>query len=145
MFIRDVLTVKADTHIYSVAPDTTIAEAVKQMVEHAIGSLAVMQDSVLVGFVTERDIVHGMYAKGCSLADVKVSDIMNKEPVVAGLDDSVDYARDVMTKQHIGHLIVMDGSQFIGIISFHDVAKACVKKANYENALLKRYIKHWPE
>ena len=67
------------------------------------------------------------------------------EPVVANADDSVDYARDVMTKSHIGHLPILDGNKLLGIISFHDVARACLKEANFENSLLKRYIKHWPE
>ena len=70
---------------------------------------------------------------------------MEKEPVVATLDDSVDYARDAMTKSRISHLIVLDGSKVAGVISFHDVARACLKEANFENALLKRYIKNWPE
>lgn len=145
MFIRDVLSVKQSSEIFGIEPGATIAEAVKRMVEHDIGSLAVMENEVLVGFITERDVMRGMNKRGCSLTDAKVSDIMVKEPVVGGLDDSVDYARDVMTKERISHLIIMDGEKLIGIISFHDVAKAALKKINYENALLKRYIKHWPE
>jgi len=65
--------------------------------------------------------------------------------VVASADDSIDYARDVMAKSHINHLPIMDGNRLIGIMSFHDVARACLKEANFENSLLKRYIKHWPE
>lgn len=60
-------------------------------------------------------------------------------------EDSVDYVRDAMTKSHTSHLAVLDGNKLAGVISFHDVARACLKEANFENALLKRYIKHWPE
>jgi CBS domain-containing protein len=95
--------------------------------------------------VTERDVVRGMMSHGCDLKDARVSKIMQTEPVVANADDSVDYARDVMTKSHIGHLPILEGDQLLGIISFHDVARACLKQANFENNLLKRYIKHWPE
>jgi CBS domain-containing protein len=70
---------------------------------------------------------------------------MVTEPVVASAEDSVDYARDVMTKSHIGHLPIFDGNKLLAIISFHDVARACLKEAKFENSLLKRYIKHWPE
>jgi len=83
--------------------------------------------------------------QGRDLKDADVSTIMVTEPVVANADDSVDYARDVMTKSHIGHLPILDGNKLLGIISFHDVARACLKEANFENSLLKRYIKHWPE
>jgi len=89
--------------------------------------------------------VQGMAKQGCNLKDAEVSTIMVTEPVVANAEDSVDYARDVMTKSHIGHLPILDGNKLLGIISFHDVARACLKEANFENSLLKRYIKHWPE
>ncbi len=145
MFIRDVLSVKSSGEIFGIEPGATIAEAVGRMVEHDIGSLAVMDGDVLVGFITERDVMRGLQSRGGSVVDARVSDIMVKEPVAANLDDSVDYARDVMTKERISHLIVMDGEKLVGVISFHDVAKAALKKINYENALLKRYIKHWPE
>lgn len=145
MFIRDVLSVKEGGEIYAIEPEAPISEAVKRLVEKDIGSLVVMQGGKMVGFITERDILRGMHRRGCSLTDVKVSELMDKEPLVCGPEDSVDYARDVLTKSRLSHLVVMDGNQLIGVISFHDVAKACLKQANYENSLLKRYIRNWPE
>ncbi len=145
MLIREVLGVKSAADIFGVEADATVAEAVAQMVEHGIGSLVVMKDDTLVGFITERDIVRGMHRDSVCLTGYKVSDIMEKEPLVVTLEDSVDYARDVMTKSHTSHVVVLDGNKLAGVISFHDVARACLKEANFENALLKRYIKHWPE
>ena len=145
MLIREVLSIKGDSANITIDPEALIADAVNRMVDNDIGSLLVIHDGALVGFITERDILHGMHAHGCSLCEVKVGDLMEKEPVVATLDDSVDYARDVMTKSRISHLVVLDGSKLVGVISFHDVARACLKEANFENALLKRYIKNWPE
>ncbi|MEW5788719.1 MAG: CBS domain-containing protein [Pseudomonadota bacterium] len=145
MQIRDVLEVKSADELFSIGPDANVAEAVARMVERDIGSLAVMRGDTLVGFVTERDIVRGMHRVGVCLTDNRVSDLMEKEPLVVTLDDSVDYARDAMTKSHTSHLVVLDGNRVAGVISFHDLARACLKEANFENALLKRYIKHWPE
>ncbi len=145
MLIREVLATKGGGEIMGVAPDALITEAVKRLVEHGIGSLVVMQGETLVGFITERDILRAMHGRGCSLVDAKVSELMEQEPFVASLDDSVDYAREAMTKNRISHLVVMDEGKLLGVISFHDVAKACLKDASFENALLKRYIKHWPE
>ncbi len=144
MQIRDILTQKTDT-IYSIAPNDSVAVGVAKMVELGIGSLVVMKDGEMVGLLTERDVVHGMVKQGCDLKDADISTIMVTEPVVASGDDSLDYARDVMTKSHIGHLPILDGSKLLGIISFHDVARASLKEAKFENSLLKRYIKHWPE
>lgn len=144
MELREVLAQKSDV-IHSIGPTDSVAEAVVKMVELGIGSLVVRQNQHMVGFITERDVVQGMVKYGCDLKDAQVSQIMVTEPVVASADDSVDYARDVLTKSHIGHLLVMDGKDLKGVISFHDVARACLKEANFENNLLKRYIKHWPE
>ena len=145
MQIREVLQVKPGSELIGVAPDATVTAAVARMVEHGIGSLVVMQGDTLVGFITERDIVRGMHRVGVCLTDYKVSELMEPEPLVVTPEDSVDYARDAMTKSHTSHLVVLDGSRLAGVISFHDVARACLKEANFENALLKRYIKHWPE
>lgn len=145
MQISEVLGVKSASDVYGVDPDATVAEAVARMVEHGIGSLVVVKDGTLVGFITERDIVRGMHRDSVCLTGYKVSDIMEKEPLVVTPEDSVDYARDAMTKSHTSHLVVLDGDTLLGVISFHDVARACLKEANFENALLKRYIKHWPE
>ncbi len=145
MLIREVLNIKGDCANYAIEPDAPITEAAKRMVENDVGSLLVIRDGDLVGFISERDILRGMHAHGNALAAIKVSALMEKEPVLANLDDSVDYARDAMTKSRISHLIVMDEGKVVGVISFHDVARACLKEANFENTLLKRYIKNWPE
>ncbi|MHB1351774.1 MAG: CBS domain-containing protein [Thiobacillus sp.] len=144
MQIREILTLKSDK-IYSIAPTDRVESAVARMVELGVGSLVVLKAGEMVGLLTERDVVRGMVAHGCDLKDTEVSAIMVADPVVANADDSVDYARDVMTKSHIGHLPILDGNKLLAIISFHDVARACLKEANFENSLLKRYIKHWPE
>jgi CBS domain-containing protein len=144
MQIREILTLKSD-EIHSIAPTDSVSSAVSKLVGLGIGSLVVLQDGKMVGLVTERDIVHGMMSQGCDLKDAQVSKIMVTDPVVASADDSLDYARDVMTKSHIGHLPILDGNTLMGVISFHDVARACLKEANFENSLMKRYIKHWPE
>jgi CBS domain-containing protein len=144
MQIREILTLKSD-EIHSIDPTDLVSSAVAKLVGLSVGSLVVFRDGKMVGLVTERDIVRGMMSHGCDLNDAQVSSIMVTEPVVADADDSVDYARDVMTKSHIGHLPILDNGKLLGIISFHDVARACLKEANFENSLLKRYIKHWPE
>lgn len=144
MELREILAQKSDV-IHSIGPTDSVAHAVVKMVSLGIGSLVVMQGEEVRGFITERAIVQGMVKHGCDLKDVEVSKIMETEPLVATATDSVDYARDVLTKSHLGHLLVMDGDNLKGVISFHDVARACLKEANFENNLLKRYIKHWPE
>lgn len=146
MLVSDILTTKGKSgEIYGVEPDCAIPDAVNTMVEHDIGSLVVRRGAEMVGLLTERDLIRGMKAKGCDLAKLKVSDIMILEPIIGNLTDTVDYVRGVMTENRISHLPVMEGDNLVGIISFHDVARACMSEAKLENTLLKRYIRHWPE
>jgi hypothetical protein len=39
----------------------------------------------------------------------------------------------------------MEGERLLGVLSFRDVARAVIKQTNFENRLLKSYIKNWPE
>ena len=144
MLIREILTLKRDT-IYSIEPTDSVESAVAKLVSLGVGSLVVLKNGEMVGLLTERDVMQGMVKQGCDMKDAQVSTIMVTEPVVADADDSVDYARDVMTKSHISHLPILEKDKLLGIISFHDVARASLKEAKFENSLLKRYIKHWPE
>lgn len=145
MVIRDILTVKQGSEIFGIAPDRPLSEAAQLMVKHDVGSLVVKGKEAMVGLLTERDVLRAVTGHGCDLSRVKVSDLMTTEPIIGSPDDTVDYVRGVMTENRISHLPVMDGDALLGIISFHDVAKACLSQASFENLLLKRYIKHWPE
>lgn len=144
MLIREILTFKSDA-IYSIEPTDSVESAIAKLVSLGVGSLVVLKNGEMVGLLTERDVMQGMVKQGCDLKEAQVSTIMVTEPVVADADDSVDYARDVMTKSHISHLPILEKDKLLGIISFHDVARASLKEAKFENSLLKRYIKHWPE
>ena len=145
MIIRDILTMKGKTVIHSIGPEQTVPEAVSKMVELDVGSLVVLEGGQLAGVVTPRDVLKAAHAHGCDLAKITVGQVMSRDPIVAGPDDTFDYVRGVMTENHISHLPVMEGDKLVGVISFYDVAKACVKAVHFENALLKRYIKNWPE
>jgi CBS domain-containing protein len=145
MIISDILSVKGNAEIISIESSQLLPEAVIKLVDRSVGSLVVMEQGTMVGIITERDIMRIMRSKGCDIKDVKVSEIMSIEPIFGNPNDTVDYVRGVMTENHIRHLPVMDGDTLLGIISFHDVAKACLTEAKFENRLLKRYIRHWPE
>ncbi len=144
MFIRDILTMKG-SDVSTVSSQTSVEKAVSLMIERGIGSLVVVDDGRMVGVFTPRDVLRGMHQRGQDFSQVIVGDLMTRNPVVGGPDDTLDYVRGVMTGNSFSHLPVIDGDQLLGIISFHDVAKACLNAASFENALLKRYIRNWPE
>ncbi len=144
MIIRDILTVKNGV-VFHIAPDAALADATRQMVENDVGSLVVQHNHSMVGLLTERDLLRAVNDHGPAYAGKAVQEYMTTEPIIGNPEDTVDYVRGVMTQFRISHLPVLEGEQLVGIISFHDVAKACLAEAKFENHLLKRYIRHWPE
>ena len=144
MIIRDILNMKGG-QIFSIAPDGRVADAVRLMVEQDIGSLVVLDGERMAGMLTFREVLIGLNANGGNLGDLRVKSLMVAEPVCGSPDDSIDRLRAVMTKNHVRYLLVSDAEKLLGVISFHDVAKSVIKETSFENRLLKRYIKNWPE
>jgi len=142
--IRDVLKMKGGA-IFSIAPEGRVADAVSLMVKNDIGSLVVLEGTNMAGMVTFREVLKALDAQGGNLADLRVKNVMVRDPICGNPDDSLEVLRDVMTKNHVRYLPIRDGGELLGVISFHDVAKSVIKETSFENRLLKRYIKDWPE
>jgi predicted transcriptional regulator len=144
VLIRDVLNLKGGS-IYSVEPAAALTEVVALMVGHDIGSLVVMDNGRMCGMLTFREVLQALDAQGGNLADMRARDVMVRDPICGTPADTIDDLREIMTQHHVRYLPVRDGQKLIGIISFHDVAKAIIKETRLENRLLKRYIEHTPE
>ena len=144
MFIRDILNLKGST-IFSIAPAGKVSDAVKVMVGNDIGSLVVMENGRMTGMLTFREVLKALTAQGGDLGALEVGAVMVRDPVCGSPGDSIDHLRELMTRNHIRYLPVRDGDALLGVISFHDVARAVIKETSFENRLLKRYIKNWPE
>ena len=130
---------------YSIGPDSTVADAVAAMSRHEISSMIVMEAGKLVGLITFRELLQGLISQGGNLLQAKCRNVMKINPPVAKLDDSVDHLRSLMTELHITHVPVVDHGVLVGILSFHDIARSAIKDVDFENRLLKQYIKNWPE
>ena len=144
MIIRDILADKG-SQIYSVAPDTSVADAVALMIAKDISSVLVLRGGAMAGLVTLREVLRGLHRLGPKLPGVPVSEIMVVSPVIGHPDDSVDRMRQTMTENHVTHLPVLENGRLVGILSFQDVARWMVKDVALENQMLKQYIKHWPD
>ena len=143
MRIRDVLSLKGGT-IYSIEPARRLAAAVALMVEHDVGSLVVMEHGRMVGMLTFREVLQALKAVDGSLGALEAREVMVTEPVCASPTDTIDELREMMTRHHVRYVPVLEGDELLGIVSFHDVAKAVIKETSMENRLLKRYIESQP-
>jgi CBS domain-containing protein len=142
MLVRDVLSLKGSA-IFSIDGAEPLQRAIKLMVEHDVGSLVITDGGHMVGMLTFREILRAM-ERAAALADLRASDVMVSEPVSGKPADSIEELRELMTRHHVRYLPVKDGERLLGIVSFHDVAKAMIKETSMENRLLRRYIESEP-
>ena len=152
MKVSDILRVKGNT-LYTIHPDDTLLKALATVVEKDIGSLAVMEHGDLVGMLTFREVLRILAQRQTErrvgptppIAEILVGEAMQTDPPTTSPDMDVDELRRLMVTTHTRYLPVMDGDTLMCVISFHDVAKAVLEERNFENKLLKAYIKDWPE
>lgn len=140
MQIKEILKTKGD-HVYHVAPDTTVYDAVKLLSELNIGALLVMRDQKMMGIITERDYRDKIILKGRASKDTRVDDIMTKEVFYVAPTETVDSCMKIMTNKKIRHIPVMNGDKTVaGMVSIGDLVKAVIQKQEVEISTLKSYI-----
>lgn len=151
MQVKEILRVKGNT-LFTVTPESTLADCVIAMADHDVGSLVVMQKGAVAGIVTFREVIRVLAKRQKEhrvgptppVAEIYVREVMNPEPAMATLDMEVDALRKLMLENHQRYLPVVDGATLCGVISFHDVAKAVLEEQSFENKMLKGYIRDWP-
>jgi CBS domain-containing protein len=143
MKVSDILRVKGGT-LFTVSPEQPLAQAVVTMAEHDIGSLVVMEYGHLVGMLTFREVIQAVVRNGGTVGTTIVRTVMDDAPLTCTPATEIDEVRRMMLGRHARYLPVMDGSTLMGVISFYDVAKAVVDSQDFENRMLKAYIRDWP-
>ncbi|MBI4924897.1 MAG: CBS domain-containing protein [Bdellovibrio sp.] len=138
--INDLLKTK-EQKVYSILPQATLLQVVKTLGQYKVGALLVVdQKGKLIGIVSERDIARKAQDGFAGLEKLTASEIMTKDIVVGVATDDISYVMNVMTKNKIRHIPIMDGSKIIGVITIGDVVKAMLSEEKYENRMLRDYI-----
>ena len=140
MQVRDVLKSKSG-RVVTLAPDAKVSEAIARLVQNNIGSLPVLDgEGHLIGVFSERDVLRGIHHRGEGFCDVRVSEVMTRDPVTCDPDDDVNDVMGKMTESRIAKVPVLSGSRLIGIISVGDVIKMMYEKVHSDNQHLMQYI-----
>jgi len=103
---------------YTIKPDITVAEARKAMAEYGVSGLLVEEGGRLAGIITRRDITFEKNSKR------KVSEVMTKEVITAKAGTTIDQAKEILHKQRIEKLPVIDDNRrIVGLITSKDILK----------------------
>ena len=143
MLTKEILRIKGSA-LFTVSPEARLSDALDSMVELDIGSLVVMDHGRLAGMLTFREVLRALKG-GAGAGGRIVRDVMAADPTQVGPDVEVDELRRVMLETKVRYVPVMDDTTLVGVLSFHDVARAVLEEQTFENRMLKGYIKNWPE
>ena len=143
MKVSDILRVKGGT-LFTITPEEPLGDALRTMADLDIGSLVVMDHGELAGVLTFREVIQAVVRNGGSIGATVVRTVMDDFPLTCTPDTELDEVRRMMLQRHARYLPVMSERTLMGVISFYDVAKAVVDSQDFENKMLKAYIRDWP-
>ncbi len=139
MHVGEILRIKGHT-LFTTAPEGMVLDAVKAMAQHDIGSLVVMDHGRVVGVLTFREVLEALAQRNGSIGGVRIDEIYEREPLTAAPNLDVMELRRTMLERHARYVPVLDGTTLLGVVSFHDVAKAVYEEQSFENSMLQSYI-----
>jgi CBS domain-containing protein len=115
------------TTVCTVAPETPVAEVAMRMVKGRFGSVVVTKSEMLVGILTERDVLRAA-AAGTDLTTSPVSRWMTTDPETVDPDLDSEEAAQIMLSRGFRHLPVVNGNTIMGIVSLRDVLATRIRR-----------------
>ncbi len=127
--------------VFTVRTTASITEAIDILGERNIGAVVVKDEKeVVVGILSERDIVRRLRTEGSVALTKNVSAYMTPNPFTCSLDAEVDQVLARMTDKRVRHLPVCENGKLVGIVSIGDVVKWKIENVEREAAALREYI-----
>ena len=137
--VSDILRRKG-SKVITIPPSTTVIEALHLMADKNIGSLVIAEQDKFLGIMTERDYSRKVILKGKSSTDTTVEEIMSADFPPVSINDTVDYCMELMSKQNLRYLPVMEGNKMAGLISINDVVTETILLHQETISHLQSYI-----
>ncbi|HEX2842890.1 CBS domain-containing protein [Hyphomicrobium sp.] len=137
--LRHLLLQKGNS-IWSIHPDASVFDAVKEMAEKNIGALVVIEDDQLIGLITERHYARNIVLKGRTSPKTRVRDIMQTNVICARPDYTVEQCMALMTSKLVRHLPIVDDGVLLGLVSIGDLVKSTISDQKFVIEQLEQYI-----
>jgi CBS domain-containing protein len=115
--IKEIMT----TDVRTVSANDSITEAASIMKQLDVGAIPVIDKDILVGIITDRDMVLRAVAEGKNPSE-RVSTIMTTDITTVNSDMDVHKVADLMASKQIRRLPIVDNNQLVGIVSIGDMA-----------------------
>lgn len=120
----------------------TVLDACKQYSEQRVGSLVAMNEKLIVGIITERDIIERVILKNLDPATITVREIMSQNIKTIHSLAPVQKASQIMKENNIKKLPVIKNNEIVGIITVTDISRAISAFSTMLDALIDSYEKN---
>jgi len=138
MLVRDILNKKGNK-VFTSSPDTLIGEIANTLVKENIGAIVIIEKDLVVGILSERDIVRGFTEKK-SVRSTKAKELMTKNVITCNTKNTTEELLELMVKKHFRHIPVIQNNKLIGVVSIGDLVKDRTKRLKKEIDQLKSYV-----
>src|SRR5580700_9347047 len=136
MRVQDVVGAKGDA-VITVVETIRLIQAARVMHARSIGALVVVTpEGELRGVLSEREVIRALARCGAAAVDLRVADLMLRNPPAVAPTDGVREAMRIMTEQRVRHLPVIRDGSVVGLISLGDTVKARLSEKIAENLVL---------
>jgi len=136
MTIESILARKG-TNVTTIGPDASIKRAADWLRAKNIGALVVTSENVVVGLISEREIVHAFSRYGETAGSMAVKEIMQYGVTAVSPDESINRVMNLMTHHRVRHMPVLRGGKLVGIVSIGDVVKSRLEDLELETNVLR--------
>ena len=130
--------------VYYVRAEQTVREAARYMTERRVGAVSVLEDTRLVGVLSERDIMGRVVARDLDPDGTRVGDVMTRDLVVARSLDSHDEGLRKMKQAGCRHLPVVEDDRLVGMVAQRDLLQVDLSEKDEEIRWLNAYIHFIP-
>jgi len=121
-------------NVVTVESEESVLEACKIYKDRGVGCLVVMREGLILGILTERDIIERVIIEEKNPDKTTVEDIMSKNIKTVHASTSVEKAIEIMKEYKIKKLPVILNNEIFGIVTITDIANAI---PNFATALSK--------
>lgn len=128
---EDILNAKGMDIIYT-DPNSTVADALKIMIEKKIGAIAIKDGDDIVGIWTERDLMRNVVTEGFFSKTSIIKDHMSTDLKKANYDETIFSLKDKFLGKRIRHLFIVKEEKVIGILSTGDIIKTSLNEKTKE-------------
>ena len=140
MHISEILKKKKSNEVITIAPKTSVREAVRLFRERKIGAAPIVNPGpAVVGLLTERDVLHGIADHGAAVLDMQVEQLMTRDVYTCTPEDGYHQVMHLMTDRHVRHVLVVVDGQLTGIVSVGDMMKNRLDESQLEINVMRDY------